>query len=144
MAPAGVRGARLEDAPALAALATELGYASTAADLVQRLLAVQPLQDHTVLVAESGGVTVGWLHARICRQIESPDYAEIAGMVVTAARRSGGIGAALVAAAESWAQERGLQQIRVRSQLVRERAHRFYERLGYAETKRQINFVKPL
>jgi len=34
--------------------------------------------------------------------------------------------------------------VRVRSNVVRERAHRFYERLGFVEVKKQKVLDKPL
>jgi GNAT superfamily N-acetyltransferase len=51
------------------------------------------------------------------------------------AQRSGGVGAALVAAAEEWARVKSCARLRVRSNVVRERTHRFYERLGYRVVK---------
>jgi GNAT superfamily N-acetyltransferase len=47
-----------------------------------------------------------------------------------------------VSAAETWAAKRGAKRLRVRSNVMRERAHRFYERLGYTITKRQAVFDK--
>ena len=55
----------------------------------------------------------------------------------TKRHRSAGIGAALVEAAEAWARERGATAIIVRSRSTRERAHRFYERIGYVESQAQ-------
>ena len=60
------------------------------------------------------------------------------------ASRGRKIGATLVAAAEAWARERGHGRMRVRSNVLRQPAHRFYERLGYAVTKRQAVFDKSL
>jgi len=57
---------------------------------------------------------------------------------------SEGIGAALVEAAEGWARHRGATEMIVRSRSARVRAHRFYERIGYAEVKRSHVFVKSL
>ena len=34
--------------------------------------------------------------------------------------------------------------LRVRSNVVRERTHRFYERLGFARLKTQVAFARPL
>jgi GNAT superfamily N-acetyltransferase len=85
-------------------------------------------------------LAAGWLHVAEIRTLESEPYAEIVGLVVDASRRSSGIGAFLVQAAIAWAAERGLDEIRVRSNVVRQRAHRFYERLGFDVIKTQKVF----
>ena len=58
--------------------------------------------------------------------------------------RSAGVGAALLAAAEDWARAQGFATMRVRSNVIRERAHRFYEREGYMRIKAQAMFRKIL
>jgi GNAT superfamily N-acetyltransferase len=70
--------------------------------------------------------------------------AMIRGLVVDASRRGGGIGAALVEAASGWAAGHGFRTLRVRSNSVRERTHAFYERLGFARTKSQVVFARPV
>ena len=40
--------------------------------------------------------------------------------------------------------ERGLARLRVRSNVIRERAHRFYERVGFEKIKAQAVFEKSL
>jgi GNAT superfamily N-acetyltransferase len=76
--------------------------------------------------------------------IEEVPFAELAGLVVGDSARSRGIGALLLRAAEDWARNRGFARLRVRSNVVRERAHRFYLREGYIERKRQVVFDKTL
>ena len=53
---------------------------------------------------------------------------------VRADRRSGGIGAAMVAFAESAARAQGAASLELTSNKRRSDAHRFYERLGYARS----------
>jgi hypothetical protein len=50
----------------------------------------------------------------------------------------------LVERGEEWARQRRLAVIGVRSNIIRERTHAFYERLGYAATKTQKVFRKML
>jgi GNAT superfamily N-acetyltransferase len=50
----------------------------------------------------------------------------------------------LLAAVEAWARERDFSSVRVRSNVLRERAQRFYQRKGYIEKKRQAVFLKRL
>jgi len=66
--------------------------------------------------------------------------AEIGGLVVEEGWRGSGIGRRLMQQAEQWAQEQGCWAMHVRSNILRERAHRFYERLGYQSIKTQRVF----
>jgi len=98
------------------------------------------LGEQQVLLGEVDGAVRGWLHAAEVHTVESPPYAEIVGLVVDDGHRGQGLGAALVVAAKEWARARGLGEMRVRSNVVRDRAHRFYQRQGFLETKRQAVF----
>jgi GNAT superfamily N-acetyltransferase len=140
-----IRTARTYDASALAALAGELGYPATPRAIVARLAAIEAEPASRVLVAEDArGRVVGWLHVALTAHLLDDATAEILGLVVTAGARGGGIGAQLLHAAEDWARTRGAVRLRVRSRVERERAHRFYERAGYARAKTQHVFAKPL
>jgi GNAT superfamily N-acetyltransferase len=100
---------------------------------------------HAVFVAESAkdGV-IGWLHVSRQPLLEEELRAEVNGLVVADGQRSLGAGARLLAAAEAWARKRGCKGMSVRSNVLRERAHKFYERNGYEHYKTQKSFRKPL
>jgi GNAT superfamily N-acetyltransferase len=134
----------MDDAARMAALSGQLGYPTTEPVVRTRLADVLARGDNAVFVAEEAGAVVAWLHVYGVHTLESDAHAEIAGLVVDAAHRGRGIGKALVAAAEEWAVQAGYRDIHVRSNVVRERTHRFYEREGYAVVKRQSAFVKKL
>ncbi len=70
--------------------------------------------------------------------------AEVNGLVVAEEQRSLGAGARLLKAAEDWARKHGCPSMHVRSNVIRERAHKFYERLGYEHYKTQKAFRKML
>ena len=55
-----------------------------------------------------------------------------------------GIGKLLMERAEMWAREHGCKIVSLRSNVIRERAHAFYERLGYKHVKTQKSFRKVL
>lgn len=139
-----VRRAAEADAGAIAALSGQLGYPTSEAAVRARLAAALGRGDSEVLVAERTGAVVGWIHVYGVHTLESDAHAEIAGLVVDEHHRSRGIGEALLAAAETWAANAGYRDARVRSNVIRERAHRFYVRQGYAEKKRQAVLVKDL
>ena len=140
-----IRAARTYDAQAIAELGAQLGYPSTRQQIATRLAGVEAEPSSRVLVAENGdGRVVGWLHVAARTQLTEDCCAEILGLVVDESVRGGGIGAALIRAAEEWARSEGCVRIRVRSRDVRERAHRFYERAGYARNKVQVVLHKAL
>jgi GNAT superfamily N-acetyltransferase len=140
-----IRRAKSNDAPRLAELTGQLGYPATAAQLKRRLRGIQPASHHAVFVAESpkDGV-IGWLHVSKQHLLESEERAEVNGLVVAERQRSLGAGARLLAAAEDWARKHGCKSMSVRSNVIRERAHAFYERNGYEHYKTQKSFRKPL
>jgi GNAT superfamily N-acetyltransferase len=87
---------------------------------------------------------VGWLHVSRESLLECDVRAEVNGLVVAEGQRSLGAGARLLAAAEDWARKHGCKSMSVRSNVIRDRAHQFYERNGYEHYKTQKSFRKPL
>ena len=143
--PPTIRPATPEDAPRLAVLSEALGYPVSPEVLDQRLARLLPNADHTILVAQlpSGGV-VGWLHGATLELLEAGTRCEILGLVVDAGHRRLGVGRRLVQAVEAWARGRGLQEISVRSNVVRAEAHPFYEGLGFTRAKTQHAYRKQI
>ena len=142
-----IRKARRGDAERIAQLTGELGYPASAAQIAVRLRQLTPVSKHAVFVAESpeaGTGVVGWVHVSVSHLLESDVRAEVNGLIVAEGQRSEGAGAKLLEAAESWARHRGCRGMNVRSNVIRERAHKFYERQGYEHYKTQKAFRKPL
>ena len=142
-----IRKARHSDAERLAQLCGELGYPATAAQVVTRLRQLKPASKHAVFVAQAkDGATglIGWLHVSVSNLLENDRRAEVNGLIVAEGQRSGGAGAKLLEAAEEWARGHGCQGMNVRSNVIRERAHGFYERNGYEHYKTQKAFRKTL
>jgi GNAT superfamily N-acetyltransferase len=139
-----VRRAVDGDAEAISRLTTELGYPSTVDETARRLGVLLRADSHFIAVAEQSSGIVGWVAAERRVLLESGDRAEIVGLIVGAEGRRGGIGSALVQAAEDWATERQLHVISVRSNVTRIESHPFYERLGYIRSKTQHAYSKQL
>lgn len=144
--PAGptVRLATLADAAAIARLSGQLGYASTTAETARRLTDLNGNGEHAVFVADSSGTPLGWIHVAMSHSLLADTPAEIAGLVIEEHHRGWGIGRALMEHAEQWARNKGCRSVRLRSNVVRFRAHAFYEGLGYQVTKSQKVFCKDL
>jgi GNAT superfamily N-acetyltransferase len=140
-----VRPAEAADVDAIAFLCGQLGYPSTAEDIERRLAEAADGPRAAVLVAalRDDGV-VGWVHVRALHLVTRDACAEIVGLVVDEARRGRGIGTRLMAAAEKWARNRGLSALRLRSNVIRDEAHAFYRRLGFASSKTSLLFTKTL
>lgn len=133
-----LRHARLEDAGPMAALSGQLGYPATAAEVTERIgTLLRTPEAHAVFVVADPAGLIGWLHLMRVDRVESPPHAEIAALVVGETHRGHGIGAQLVHAAITWAQDRGLASLTVRSRIERDGAHRFYQRMGFALEKTQ-------
>jgi GNAT superfamily N-acetyltransferase len=140
-----IRAARTYDAPAIAELGGQLGYVANRQQIATRLAGIESEPSSRVLVAEdAAGSVIGWLHVAARTQLTEDACAEILGLVVDESARGAGVGADLVRAAEAWARAEGCTRIRVRSRDTRERAHKFYEREGYARNKVQLVLHKAL
>jgi GNAT superfamily N-acetyltransferase len=140
-----IRRARNADAQRIAELAGQLGYPATAVQMRERLRGIKPASQHAVLVAETAAEgIIGWVHVSRQPLLEVEIRAEVNGLVVDERVRSAGAGARLLAAAEEWARKRGCKGMSVRSNVIRERAHKFYEGNGYEHYKTQKSFRKPL
>ncbi len=132
------------DAVSVAALTAELGYSTTAGDIVERVTSLAGSSSSAAFVIEIDGTVAGWIHVGAYMSLESGPVAEIAGLVVTERRRGQGLGHALVAEAEAWARAKGHRRFRVRSNVTREATRRFYEGLGFQVTKQQRVFDRLL
>jgi GNAT superfamily N-acetyltransferase len=139
-----LRRAESRDAADVAHLATQLGYPTDEGAMRARLEAAQQSGGRDVIVAERDGRVRGWIEIVIIESLASDPYSEIHGLIVDEEERGGGLGTRLVAAAESWALQRGMNRMRVRSNVARERTRTFYEKHGYVATKTSYVFDKML
>jgi GNAT superfamily N-acetyltransferase len=144
-APLKIRTAVLSDAPQLAPLAGQLGYPATSEQVRARLAEILDDANHIVLVAERNGSGIaGYVELFPFRTLTANARVEIGGLVVDEACRSQGIGRLLMERAQDWARAHGYKEVRLRSNVIRGEAHRFYESLGYRVNKTQKSFLKTL
>jgi GNAT superfamily N-acetyltransferase len=148
-----IRRARRGDVASLAELSGQLGYPATRAQIVKRLGKLAPPSRNALFVAEMKGTgenrratgsLIGWLHVSITNLLEVDARAEVNGLIVAEGQRSLGAGAKLLEAAEEWARRHGCGSVNLRSNVIRERAHKFYERQGYEHYKTQKALRKKL
>jgi GNAT superfamily N-acetyltransferase len=135
----------IDDAAVIATLVGELGYSASADDIKARLPLLLGSDRYFLAVATAAdGGLLGLVNAEQRLNIESGTSFELTGLVVASSARRGGVGSALVAAAESWAVAHGATAVRVRSNVVRPEAHAFYARLGYGLQKTQHCYARSL
>ena len=122
-----------------------MSYPSTPEEIARRLDSIKGSPDHAVFVAElENGEIAGWIAVFVYRTVEAAARAEISGLVVDERCRSQRIGEGLLARSEEWARERGCSTIGLRSNVIRDRAHAFYDRHDYRHVKTQKSFRKQL
>jgi (aminoalkyl)phosphonate N-acetyltransferase len=141
-----IRPADDADARHLAQLCTELGYRVEPCAAAARLAGLTCRADHIVWTAvdPQAGQIVGWIHVYLTWLLISDVYAEVGGLVVASGYRRRKVGEKLLAQAEAWAAAHDCRQLRVRSNVVRQAAHRFYLGNGYRLEKDQHVFTKSL
>jgi GNAT superfamily N-acetyltransferase len=147
-----IEPARVEDLPAIVAMfaADSLGGHGDTTD--PAAFAGYRAAFEAIAASQSTDLYVGRLDGRVVATYQlvvvggiagrGASRAIIEGVQVAPDLRGRGIGAALVAHAESEARARGAATLALTSNAARRDAHRFYARLGFAKT--HVGFKKPL
>jgi GNAT superfamily N-acetyltransferase len=139
-----VRRLAAEDAEVAAELSGQLGYPCGVEELRRRIKELLRTADRVGFAAVLDGQMVGWIDAATERHLQGETCVVIGGLVVRDGARGLGIGRRLCVAVEEWARSRSIPVVRVRSQIKREDAHRFYLRDGYEKVKTSLVFEKQL
>ncbi len=140
-----IRDAVVEDAPAIAQLNRDgMGYDYPVERTREKLRACLGTPSHKILVAESEGVVVGYVHLEDYDTLYADSLKNILGIAVAESCRRQGVGKALLQAGEEWAASTGAAGVRLVSGESRKGAHAFYQTLGYTGNKLQRNFKKRL
>jgi GNAT superfamily N-acetyltransferase len=99
-----------------------------------------------VYVAELDGVAVGTFQLTFIRQLSYGGclVARVESVHVHSSVRSRGVGEQMMRFARAEAERRGALRLELTSNLRRERAHRFYERLGFRTTHKGMKlYLEP-
>jgi GNAT superfamily N-acetyltransferase len=115
----------------------DLDRETLALDQAQALFdRIQSYPDYDVMLAEArGGAVVGTYLLLIMDKLghQGAPAAVVDDVVVAADRQGQGIGTAMMHDAMARARGRGCYKLTLSSNLKRERAHRFYEKLGFTQ-----------
>jgi GNAT superfamily N-acetyltransferase len=137
------RQATLADAEPIASLLTELGYASKAADVVDRVQRSLHSGTSWLLLAQLENDVTGLIAAELVPYFPNGStVCRVTALVVTGRHRRLGLGEKLLARATDFARERGCSGIELTSAHYRLDAHRFYERLGFSRAS--LRFFRQL
>lgn len=139
-----IRPAIIEDVEGLSLLSQQLGYPTDSNVMEKRLKEVMVKDDHCVFVATEKENILGWIHGFMALRIESDSFVEIGGMVVDEKNRNKGLGTQLVKNVEKWSKEKNCFHMRVRSNIKRTDAHRFYQNMDFEILKNQTVFGKKI
>ena len=129
-----------QDAVAITNLSVQLGYPLLEEQIHQNIQTILAHKDLNAYVATDQNKVVGWIGVAQVHMIESLPYCEINGLVIDENYRGKGIGKLLIERAGQWAKENGNDKLRLRCNVKRIEAHRFYHHLGFKATKQQTNF----
>lgn len=143
------RDATREDVPAIVALLTDdtLGAVREGTDIEPYLAAFGRMKEegtnHLIVGEDEGKIIATYQITFISGlSLKAARRAQVESVRVASDLRGKGIGAALIADAEQRALKAGCSLIQLTTNRSRERAHQFYERLGF--TPSHLGFKRPL
>ena len=139
-----IRRMNAQDMPAARFLLSQLGYVLGSEEIRRRYDKVTSSQDHALMVGKRGGALVALCHVFARPALDKPPEAVVQALVVDQACRGEGVGRIMMAAAESWARDRGFMSVALASDIGRSAAHTFYKRLGYQRIASSTLFRKDL
>src|SRR5688572_305505 len=129
----------------MAELNDVLGYPIEPDLFRRRLEQLLSQANRAAFVAEiDPGLVIGWIESEERQILAVGRLCEVVGLVVDESHRRAGVARRLMEAIEQWAIERGLEQVSLRSNVVRPESHAFYEKIGYARFKTQHAYRKQL
>ena len=139
-----IREATIEDAFAICNIScSDLGYDCSCEFVSTRISNLDKGREQ-VFVAEVNGIVAGYIHAEKYQTLYAEPMINILGLAVSSKFRRHGIGRMLLNCTECWANEEGINKIRLNSGTSRKEAHSFYRAMGYNNEKGQIRFIKDI
>jgi GNAT superfamily N-acetyltransferase len=135
-----IRLAVATDAVTISKLSAQLGYSVTVEKATEQIVAVSNSANDAAFIAILNDEIVGWVHVFHTIRLESNSFCEIGGLVIDSKHRGKGIGKALIEQAKKWTTGKDVHTLKVRSNVVREEASKFYIQLGFKTIKQQQVF----
>jgi len=141
-----IRGARVDDAAALAPVFADWDHALDPDKIAERLAEWEATPLARVLVAAVAGEVVGVACVAATPHLARPGrFARLVGLAVRATHRRRGVAAALLRAVEEQARAWGCHRVELTSSRRRTEAPAFYAAMGYADrSPQQARYVREL
>lgn len=138
-----IRPASSADVTVVASLLKEMGYPTTDQAAAAHIDRFTTDPGSRLQLAEADGVVVGLVATHLVPRMDDDAFTcRVTDLVVSTTSRRGGVGTALLAAAEDHAQAAGAPRLDLSSGDWREQAHAFYLAAGFE--RRSSSFVKKL
>ncbi len=134
-----IREVVTEDAADITVLSQQLGYSICVEQTLRNINTLNQSKYHTVFVAVDKKV-IAWMGVSYNISLESPPLCEIHGLVVDEQYRNKGIGKMFIEKAKEWSKGKLVSRLRLRCNIKRTEAHRFYTTAGFTEIKQQKVF----
>jgi ribosomal protein S18 acetylase RimI-like enzyme len=126
-----IREARESDAQFLAELNQEFNGIKRSSQEIARVLQAGQSSSETVLVAEDSGAVIGFAcFQTLCSLCYDAPWLEITELYVIAAHRRSGAGKALVREAMNRAEQDGVSEVLIRTNLMNEAAKNLFKEVG--------------
>ena len=132
-----LRKMTMEHAQDVCRLSDQLGYPLSTTQIENNINEITSSENYAAFVALYNQQIVGCIYAFRALLIESKPFIEIGGLIVDENFRNSGIGKKLVEKIKVWALEKAINEVRVRSNVLRFEAHKFYLNNGFTEMKQQ-------
>ena len=121
--------------PDVLILSAELGYPGIYENLQLRFEIISRLKNHALFVTSANKAVSGFIHLEAVDDLIEERKVEIKALVVSDSERSSGIGHDLIKTATEWAKLYGVDTLYLNCNILRNRAHEFYEREGFKKVK---------
>lgn len=116
-------------------LSIQLGYEVEAKEFKNRFHLLERNQDHAQFVAVDDGRAIGWIHLSLIYALIEDLRTEIKAFVIDEKYRGRRVGRLMIDYTKEWSKSRGAKKIFLRTNIIREDAHRFYEREKFKKMK---------
>lgn len=140
-----IRHLTIEDAASVHYLnaITEMGSADLEATVSTLSRILKQPDQHVLFGFEENGQLIGYIHAQLYEMLYSPNVLfNVIALAIDETHQGKGIGKQLLHVVEQEAMVLGMNGIRINSGNNREKAHAFYEKLGYVSNRDQKRYVK--